>query len=177
MASVYDVANYFIDITNSSEDDQITNLKLNKLLYYAQGVYLARTGKPLFPDVIEPWQYGPVVPSIYQKYRVCGKNPIQEVDEGYNYQIFSSDELETLTDVMRDFGKYTGAMLVNMTHAKDTPWSLAYYAGKKEIPKDIIQDYFIKHPVPRFSFNIPIVDEFPTEWYDPDEDDEWREYL
>ena len=48
MATVFDVADFFIDIANMSEDDQMTNLKLNKLLYYAQGVFLARTGKPLF---------------------------------------------------------------------------------------------------------------------------------
>ena len=53
MANVYDVADFFIDVCNNSTDDQITNLKLNKLLYYAQGCHLARTGKPLFDDKIE----------------------------------------------------------------------------------------------------------------------------
>ena len=39
MANVFDVANLFIQIANQSEDDSITNLKLNKLLYYAQGTF------------------------------------------------------------------------------------------------------------------------------------------
>ena len=69
MATVFDVADFFIDIANMSEDDQMTNLKLNKLLYYAQGVFLARTGKPLFDDDIEAWDLGPVVSCIYQKYK------------------------------------------------------------------------------------------------------------
>lgn len=50
MANVYDVADFFIDVCNNSTDDQITNLKLNKLLYYAQGCHLARTGEPLFDE-------------------------------------------------------------------------------------------------------------------------------
>ncbi len=59
MANVFDVADFFIQMTNHSEDDQITNLKLNKLLYYAQGAFLARTGKPLFENNMEAWTYGP----------------------------------------------------------------------------------------------------------------------
>ncbi len=43
MANVFDIANFFIDIAIKTEDDFVTNLKLNKLIYYAQGAYLART--------------------------------------------------------------------------------------------------------------------------------------
>ncbi len=63
MANVYDVANFFIGIANKSADDSITNLKLNKLLYFAQGVFWRETVKfcskirslqgnsvPLFPQ-------------------------------------------------------------------------------------------------------------------------------
>ena len=44
---------------------QVTNLKLQKTLYYVQGYYLARFGKPLFADEIVNWAYGPVVPEAY----------------------------------------------------------------------------------------------------------------
>ena len=81
MANVFDVADFFIQIANQSEDDQMTNLKLNKLLYYAQGVYLARTGRPLFDENIEAWTFGPVIPNIYRKYKVCGRNPIASSDD------------------------------------------------------------------------------------------------
>lgn len=76
MAAAETAAKFFIMLANQRDDDFITNLKLNKLLYYAQGAYLARTGRPLFNEQIEAWAYGPVVPSIYRKYKVCGKNPI-----------------------------------------------------------------------------------------------------
>lgn len=180
MANVYDVADFFIDVCNNSTDDQITNLKLNKLLYYAQGCHLARTGKPLFDDKIEAWRLGPVTPVIYHRYNVCGKNPIQNTGDSYNGNVFSSEELDTLTDVMREFGKYTGSALVNMTHKAGTPWSNACAANQKEISQDSMKRYFEEHPVPRADRlfeQIPAVDQLPSDWYDPDEDAEWEAYL
>ena len=67
MANVFDVADFFVQLANQSEDDQITNLKLNKLLYYAQGAFLARTGHPLFHNTMEAWPLGPVIPDVYHK--------------------------------------------------------------------------------------------------------------
>ena len=50
MATVFDVADFFIDIANKNNDDSMSNMKLYKLLYFSQGVYLARTGRYLFDD-------------------------------------------------------------------------------------------------------------------------------
>ena len=61
----------------SIDGDLITNLKLQKLLYYAQAWHLAHFGSPLFSDDIEAWQYGPVIKSIYQKYSKFGNQPIK----------------------------------------------------------------------------------------------------
>jgi len=180
MANVFDVANFFIDICNNRADEQITNLKLNKLLYYAQGCYLARTGNPLFDDKIEAWTYGPVTPNVYNKYKPCGKNLIQDVDDNYNSNAFSSDEIDSLVDVMREFGKYSGGTLVSMTHEVGTPWSLARSKGENEISQESMKEYFEKHPVPRGAdalAKIPVVEKLPTDWYDPSEDAEWEAYL
>lgn len=180
MASVFDVANLFIDICNNSTDDQITNLKLNKLLYYAQGCFLARTGRPLFDDSIEAWPYGPVVPSAYKKYKVCGRNPIPNTDDEYRSDAFSTEELDAMIDVMREFGKYTGSALVRMTHKSGTPWSMAHNAGETEISQKSMKEYFEKYPVPRGAdalAKIPAVKKLPADWYDPSEDAEWEAYL
>ena len=64
MATVFDIANFFVDLANKTDDDYITNLKLNKLLYFAQGVSLARTDKTLFEESIEAWKLGTVIPII-----------------------------------------------------------------------------------------------------------------
>jgi len=145
-------ARLFIDTVNQREDDSITNLKLNKLLYYAQGVHLARTGEPLFNDPIEAWVYGPVVPSIYRKYKVCGSNVIPSISkESIRTEYFTSEELDALLDVIREFGQYTGHALVSMTHEPGTPWSAVYTGGHSVIPQELIREYFIKNSVPRFN--------------------------
>lgn len=178
MANVFDVAEFFVQLANESEDDQMTNLKLNKLLYYAQGAYLARTGRPLFHAQIEAWRYGPVIPEIYQKYRVCGKNPISS-SEVFDREYFQEDELEVLLDVMREFGQYTGSKLVTLTHMPDTPWSEAVNQNQKVLEIEKLKNYFQQHPVARFQerITVPIVEKLPADWYDPYEDAEWEAYL
>lgn len=59
MASVFDVANFFIEVSPAF-DDNMTQMKLYKMLYYAQGWSLVKLGRPLFDDEIQAWDYGPV---------------------------------------------------------------------------------------------------------------------
>lgn len=178
MFKVQDIANFFIYLsTNQVDECFITNLKLNKLLYYAQGCYLARTGKPLFSDAIEAWQYGPVVPDIYKKYRVCGRNPIQSVDDDFNPGIFAGEELEALMDVYREFGKYSGSALVSLTHQKNTPWEKANRNSQTIISNEDIEQFFTENAVSRFSYDLPQITECPSDWYSADEDSIWEAYL
>lgn len=180
MADVFDVANFFIDLVRASTDDQITNLKLNKLLYFAQGASLVRTGEPLFGDALEAWQYGPVVPRVYQKYKVCGKAPIGTVDDDYSPKRLTERETDLLLDVMREYGKYTGEALVSLTHKDGTPWSQCYRPGMNVvIGEEQLKAFFRAHPVPEYrpSDTIPVVDVLPRDWYDPDEDAEWEALL
>jgi len=77
--SAFDIANYFLlKAQEAQEEDQelISNLKLQKLIYYAQGIHLASEGTPLFPDRIEAWTYGPVVPTLYHHYKTYGSSGI-----------------------------------------------------------------------------------------------------
>lgn len=179
MADVFQIADFLIQLVNQSEDDQITNLKLNKLLYYAQGLHLARTGEPLFADPVEAWKFGPVIPAIYHKYKVCGRNPIPSDETAVDRSVFTPAEFEVLLDVMREFGQYTGSVLVTMTHKPGTPWSEANTHGNTTISHDAMRQFFTANPVPTFSsrLSIPVVSELPREWYDPTEDDEWEAYL
>lgn len=179
MASVFDIADFFVQIASQNEDDQMTNLKLNKLLYYAQGVFLSRTGKPLFKEDIQAWPLGPVVPAIYHKYKICGKNTISADEDTLNRSLFTEEELETLLDIVREFGQYTGAKLVDLTHQPDTPWSIAREAGNVTISIYDIKNYFLAHPVASFKdhIRIPTVHKLPADWYDPEEDAEWEAYL
>lgn len=185
MATVRDVANFFIELAVNSDEDSITNLQLNKLLYFAQGHYLARTGKLLFNEDIEAWKYGPVIPSIYAAYKGCGKMPIMTIDDDYDSGVFREDELELLMDVVHEYGKYSPSALVSLTHRAGTPWRDVYVPGaNKIISKEALKDYFCKDDRKLRTFDerlnesgIPTVEELPAEWYDPAEDAEWEAYL
>lgn len=180
MATVFDAANFFIDIAAHVEDDPITNLKLNKLLYYAQGCCLSRLGRPLFPEQIEAWDYGPVVPAVYHKYKVCGKSPIRTTDDDYDRGVFTEEETAVLIDVMREYGQYTGHALVSKTHQTGTPWRQTVERGSKIIPHPSMKAYFDEHPVPMIDAavsRIPVADRLPAEWYDPEEDSVWDSLL
>ena len=162
MASVYDVADFFVELAGQEEEGVITQLKLNKLLYYAHGLYLAKTGKPLFGDAIEAWDYGPVIPAIYQKYRVCGSNPIAA--EGKDVSgLFSEDEYDALLDAAREYGKYTASYLVRKTQEPGTPWSQT--ERNKVIDNNCIASYFSLHEKPQSFSEIMAGKNIPTIGY------------
>ena|ERR1700674_2845345 len=98
--------------------DPLTNLKLQKLLFYAQGWYLALCDKPLFDERIEAWPHGPVVPPVYGAFKKWGWAPIG--DEIVPIEL--SKEVKThLDEIMRVFGGYTAYSLEQMTHS-EKPW-------------------------------------------------------
>ncbi|MFK5281891.1 Panacea domain-containing protein, partial [Lacticaseibacillus paracasei] len=68
MITAMNAARYFLSKQDQEEPD-ISNLKLLKLLYYAQGTCLALLDRPLFSETIEAWRHGPVVPSVYQAFK------------------------------------------------------------------------------------------------------------
>jgi uncharacterized phage-associated protein len=70
------IAKWFIAWTGQVEEARLSNLKLQKLLYYAQGHYLATAGQPLFDDRIQAWSHGPVVPTVYHEYKKFGRDNI-----------------------------------------------------------------------------------------------------
>jgi uncharacterized phage-associated protein len=74
---VLDIANKIIHfVSDSNAGDLISNMKLQKLLYYQQGFHLAYFGKPLFEEDIEAWMYGPVVPSVYSHFKTEGSGAL-----------------------------------------------------------------------------------------------------
>lgn len=156
MATAIDVADFFIDLANHTVDEIMTNLRVNKLLYYAQAYSLVRFGKPLFPDNIQAWKYGPVVPPIYQKFRVAGGSPIHEVSEDYSPDKFTRDEISLLLDVAREYGQYSSPKLIRLTHVPGGPWEQVYHHGERGtvIPTESIREYFSHNPLPKFELHF-----------------------
>ena len=124
--SCHVVADYFLLQVDPMAGDAISNLKLQKLVYYAQAWSLAFRGTPLFPEDIEAWAHGPVVPQLYRRF------------EAYSWQAIDPTELvsdplaqlsevgvELLESVWRAYGKFTGRQLENLTRS-EVPWKNAY---------------------------------------------------
>lgn len=115
-----DAARKVIALTNVSLGDALSNLKLQKLLYYLQGFFLSQLGRPLFDEDMEAWNYGPVVPSVYHHYKIFGATSIpvpsneQTVDLG-------EDGEALFQEVYSRFNRYSASALVEMTHA-ESPW-------------------------------------------------------
>lgn len=138
------VAKWFLAHNRIAENDEgaelISNLKLQKLLYYAQGCFLAVTDEPLFGDDIVAWQHGPVVENIYHAYKNNGAKGIP-FEEDFDSSEFTAEENDLLSEVYTVFGQYSAWKLRNMTHS-ESPW-LDTPQGEV-ITKEKIKDYFKK---------------------------------
>ena len=138
-----DVANYLLWSEDRFEGSEgITPLKLQKLVYYCQGFHLAMFGKELFPETIEAWLHGPVVPDLYHHFKEAGngivKAPSQLQDVG-----LTKDQLELLDEVLETYGQFSAWRLRNMTH-EELPWKNAYEAGcNNEISIRDMKAYFM----------------------------------
>lgn len=118
--SAIEIANFFISFCND-HGDYLTNLKLQKLLYLAQGWYLAFYNEKLFDEDIEAWVHGPVVPYVYTEFKNFGCKPISIQESGK----ILGDQIENhLIDVFDYYGGYSGYRLERITHQSD-PWKEA----------------------------------------------------
>ena len=108
------------DSVIGGQGELMSNMKLQKMLYYEQGFHLAVFGTPLFEEDIEAWMYGPVVPAVYEVYKDYGYNGI---DPGEAEEISLSDREQALFDeVYKVYGAYSAIGLMNMTH-RESPWA------------------------------------------------------
>lgn len=121
MASAIDVANFFVTMSEPDEGDLVTNLKVQKLCYYAQGSAIAVLGRVLFEEPILHWEHGPVVKSVYDAFKQHGKNAIPMPQNFAAEDIFLEEERELLAEVWDVYGQFSAWKLRNMTHA-EPPW-------------------------------------------------------
>ncbi len=120
---VTEVAEYFLSKVNTEFGDCITNLKLQKLVYFAQGFVLALTEKTLFNENLIAWQHGPVVISLYDKYK-NGANAIKIPKTFKMPNLCKNNELiDILDDVYNTYGQFSAWKLRDFSHLPDAPWS------------------------------------------------------
>lgn len=150
MLKAIDVANFFIYLLSDKEDEEndLTNMKLNKLTYYAQGQFLKTNGKPLFSEGVEAWRHGPVVPSVYYAFKENKNNPIKNFSGDFDISKYTDEEKEVMLDVAFDKGRYSAITLRNMTHKPGGPWAQSYNGSLfATISNDLIKEYFCKHDI------------------------------
>lgn len=118
MPTIKDVASYIISYFQE-RGGLITNLKLQKLLYYVQGWYLAfHDGNPAFDGEFEAWIHGPVNNEIYQQFKSKQWRPILDQQS----KVTLGDDLKDLVDkVLEVYGGDSAIDLELRTH-REAPW-------------------------------------------------------
>lgn len=151
--SANDVAKEVIIFSNTY-GFEISNLKLQKLLYFIQAIFLNEFNRACFEDRIEAWSFGPVVPTVYHNYKMFGASniPIEVFNRNSLSNIFtdissfrfplSIGDKATIDDIVHSFSRYTASELVDITHHQD-PWINSYIPRyNNEISKESILAYF-----------------------------------
>lgn len=136
-----DVAEFFLRQADPMVRDIMSNMKLQKLVYYAQGFYLAAFDKPLFEDKIEARDHGPVVTSLYPVYKTAKSG---HINPSADYQLpeFDENASSILGYVYQLLGKCSAFELRKMSH-QGTPWQNAYNKGNRTaIPHQNMREYF-----------------------------------
>ena len=87
MYNVLDVAIYVINYAHDADcGESMSNLKLQKILYYIQAAFLVEKNRECFKAVIIAGEFGPVIPEVYQKYKIYGRRGILERKGIYVYE-------------------------------------------------------------------------------------------
>src|SRR4051812_30274541 len=123
------IAKWFLAWSEETTETGLSNLKLQKLLYYAQGHHLAQKGRPLFSDPVQAWSHGPVVPDIYHEYKHHGGQVfVLDEDDDFEWDEVDKDTTRFLMRVWNTYGGLAAWRLRNMTH-EETPWRENFSEG------------------------------------------------
>lgn len=138
MVTAQDVANVFLKLSHPELGDVLTNLKLQKLVYYAQGFNLAINKEPLFSENILAWEHGPVVRELYDALKQYGSDsvPVPEDDVSSN---LTEVQVKLIEDVNQVYGQFSAWKLRDMTHQEE-PWVST--ERDNVISHELLQKYF-----------------------------------
>lgn len=114
--NVHDIADYML-----KEHGSMTAMKLHKLLYYCQAWSLVWDARPIFPEPIQAWINGPVIPAIYPKH--TDQFLIAYWPWGKAFRV-TSEAKDTITAVVHHYGDRDSQYLSDLTHQED-PWIFA----------------------------------------------------
>lgn len=127
----------FLLLESRERGELLTNLKLQKLLYYADGWYAVDIvgGRPLFDEQFQAWVHGPVLPSQYRRFKEYKWRPIDaEIVSPVDMPGPVAKHLQEVIDV---FGSETAVMLELMTH-RERPWMEARGGLPSDAPSNAL---------------------------------------
>lgn len=138
------VANVFLALAQA-EGRSLSNLKMQKLIYFANGLYLASTGVPLVNEKFQAWTYGPVLLSLYSLLRVFRDGPIvverlEAIDTIFP-DTFAYALIQGVWERLKSFSAW---QLVQITHRDGSPWHKAIKTGGRftSISNEDLKEYF-----------------------------------
>lgn len=147
------IASYFLEL-GRRDSVPIDPMKLQKLIYLAHGWSLVFLGRPLISDQIEAWQYGPVVPTIYQDFKRFGASAIIGATCESSYGLDEKTR-SLLNEVWERYKPLSAIQLSMLTHEAGSAWDLVRRQttvlpwGGPRIPNALIADEFTRrqqHP-------------------------------
>lgn len=107
-------------------------MKVQKLLYFMHGYYLASTDQPLFDELFQAWKLGPVLPSIYHWLKRYGGNPVREYGTLYQPNAgrhvpavqpsFDNNYIAVRDYVWKQYGQWESMALSSFTHLQGQAW-------------------------------------------------------
>lgn len=148
------IANQFLELAKQ-ESKPLTQMQIQKLVYISHGFNLAFLNKPLIDEDVQAWQYGPVIPSLYEEFRGFGNKPITKeatittIDDDFNVKniipkIADNQTEELINAVWNKYKIYSGPNLSDLTHKTGTPWSIVVQSNSffSTIDNSIIKKYY-----------------------------------
>lgn len=128
MTDVFKLVNWFRAVSNAQmrqyDADELSQMKVMKLLYYVQGTYLAIHGEKAFANDILAWRYGPAIKAVHDKYagKVSIVGQLRSSDLADYNEVRQDDRLEpVLTAVWQAYGDMSAIQLMKKTH-EEAPW-------------------------------------------------------
>jgi uncharacterized phage-associated protein len=144
--SYKDIANYFIK-EHKKTGKLVTNMQLQKLLYFANGIYLYGQGVPLIKEHFKAWKYGPVIPELYNELKYSGNSCIEQTIINQNSNSLQEEVRILLESVDETFGKMDGWSLSEISHIKEGAWDKAPTLNS-DLDNEHIREEFERFHIP-----------------------------
>lgn len=140
------VANFILGELPSMGVADATNMKMQKLVYFAHGFMLGIKRQPLVEDSFEAWTYGPVCLSLYESLKRYGTSPVPGSIRSNDVIPGDSPAAEVIRKMLGMLAKFTAGQLVSLSHDKEGPWATIWARNGKYaiIPNWLIMDYFTR---------------------------------